>query len=349
MSHRHAAHTSSVSVAYLRPVLEWLHKQGIAIEPLLQAAGIPASSLTDNAYRIPAERFSLLLQHASQRCSSPHPGLQLGTQVDILSYGNLASVLLTCTRMGDMLNIVLKHEHLLQDMIRTHLSRHDTAAKLSFYIDASLSAVAAMLAEKEITEAIYAARYCLNGDIWPTDLFFCHAQPEDIAPYTRIFPGVVLHFSAPENAIVFDAAILDMAPRFSSPSAIADAMNVLSHAAPIRHPQQLIPLLKRECRLKLAEGVPDIDAMARHFALSRRTLQRQLQLADTSFQQVINDVRHEFAMELLNTAQLSVENIAQQLGFSEARSFRQAFRRWSGMSPDGYREQQIKAPFVESA
>lgn len=348
MQHRNAPTTASVSVAYLRPLLEWLQSQEVPVEPLLRASGIVPACLTDNGHRVSAQHFQALLQGASTTTRAPHLGLALGAQVDILAYGNLAGVLLTCIRMRDILDTVLTYEHVLQDVVKTRLSINGTEARLSFHVDASLAGVAQLLVEKEISEAVYAARYCLNRDLWPKALHFRHVRPADITPYTSVFPGVSLEFSATENAILFDAVLLDLPPRFCSTTAVADTLTVLAQGTSVRSLPNLIPLLKRECRLKLADGMPGIDDMARHFALSRRTLQRQLHLADTSFQQVLTDVRHECARELLQTTQLPVEDIAQQLGFSEARSFRQAFRRWTGLSPDAYRDRHVHAPRAES-
>jgi len=347
MPFRNAPTAATVSVAYLRPLLEWLQKQEVPVEPLLHASGIPPACLSDNGHRVSAQHFQALLQGARAATGDPHLGLALGAQVDILAYGNLAGVLLTCTRMRDILDTVLTHEHVLQDVIKTRLAIDGRQACLSFHVDAALAGVAQLLVEKELAEAVYAARYCLNRDVWPTGLRFRHARPADTTPYTLVFPGVALEFSATENAILFEAVLLDLPPRFCSTTAVADTLTVLVQGAPARGLSNLIPLLKRECRLKLADGMLGIDTMARHFALSRRTLQRQLSLADTSFQQVLTEVRHECARELLQTTTLPVEDIAQQLGFSDARSFRQAFRRWTGLSPDGYRDSQRHDPCAE--
>lgn len=344
---RKTANTATVSVAYMRPLLEWLQKQAIPLEPLLRASGILPALLADNGQRISAHNFHELLQRASSISAKPHLGLELGTHVDILNYGNLAGALLTCARMGDFLDMVLTHERVLQDVLKTRILIEGAQARLIFSVDRAFVAIAPLLVEKEITETVYAGRYCLNLDVWPKVLRFEHARPADIAPYVSAFPGVALEFSARENAIVFDTALLDLPPRFYSTTAVADTLTVLTQREPARALPNLVSLLKRECRMMLADGIPEIGMIARQFALSRRTLQRQLQLADTSFLKVLTEVRHECALELLQTTALSVEDIAQQLGFSEARSFRQAFRRWTGLSPDGYRDRCLaNATFV---
>ena len=48
-------------------------------------------------------------------------------------------------------------------------------------------------------------------------------------------------------------------------------------------------------------------------------------------------VRH--AQKLLDTTDFSVPEIAQQAGFGSAKYFREQFRRQTGLSPQGYRDQ----------
>jgi transcriptional regulator GlxA family with amidase domain len=48
-------------------------------------------------------------------------------------------------------------------------------------------------------------------------------------------------------------------------------------------------------------------------------------------------VRHAQALDYLRTTHLSMDDIGAALGFSDANSFRQAFRRWSGKSPTEFR------------
>jgi len=48
-------------------------------------------------------------------------------------------------------------------------------------------------------------------------------------------------------------------------------------------------------------------------------------------------VRYASASRYLSSTGLTVNAIAGQLGYADARSFRTAFRRWSGMTPAAFR------------
>ena len=51
----------------------------------------------------------------------------------------------------------------------------------------------------------------------------------------------------------------------------------------------------------------------------------------------MEEIREGVAIELLETAGLSVESVAERLGYAETASFIHAFTRWTGMSPGKFR------------
>jgi AraC-like DNA-binding protein len=79
------------------------------------------------------------------------------------------------------------------------------------------------------------------------------------------------------------------------------------------------------------------DEAARHLHLHRRTLNRRLKDAGTTFRQVLDHVRFELAREMLSGTRLHVAEIAARLGYRVPSAFTRAFRRWSGSSPVRWR------------
>ncbi len=71
---------------------------------------------------------------------------------------------------------------------------------------------------------------------------------------------------------------------------------------------------------------------AQHFQMSERHLRRQLLAEGCNFQNLRQHVLENKAKQLLQQP-LSMTEISQQLGFSELREFRRAFKRWTGLSP----------------
>ena len=100
-------------------------------------------------------------------------------------------------------------------------------------------------------------------------------------------------------------------------------------------------IISRICHLLLSTPgeFPKLDAVAKKLSLGARTLRRRLNELGTSYQKILDDVRRELAIEYLQTTNLTVQEIAELLGYSEVTNFRRAFMRWVELSPYQYRKQ----------
>ena len=84
-------------------------------------------------------------------------------------------------------------------------------------------------------------------------------------------------------------------------------------------------------------AVPTLSQVAARLFLSTRTLRRRLEDAQTSYQEIVGETRRDLAVGYLTHTSLSTGAIAEVLGYSDTANFRQAFKRWTGESPQRYR------------
>lgn len=95
----------------------------------------------------------------------------------------------------------------------------------------------------------------------------------------------------------------------------------------------------------LPEHYPDICQIAQHLKITERTLRRRLTAEGSSYRQILDEARYERAQRILERTQINAEQLAELLGYSDASSFRQAFRRWTGMTLNEFRQ---RRPRTES-
>ena len=69
-----------------------------------------------------------------------------------------------------------------------------------------------------------------------------------------------------------------------------------------------------------------------------RTFGRYLNKDNTSYQELLDEVREVLAMEYLAKPNMLVEDIACSLNFNDTSSFYRAFKRWTGMTPSDQRK-----------
>ena len=82
--------------------------------------------------------------------------------------------------------------------------------------------------------------------------------------------------------------------------------------------------------------IPDLEEAAKELGMSGRTLRRRLQQESTRFQVVREDVQKALALDYLQRSNLSVDEIASLLGYSETPNFYRAFNRWTGRAPGDF-------------
>ena len=101
--------------------------------------------------------------------------------------------------------------------------------------------------------------------------------------------------------------------------------------------------LSERVRAILLEALPSgliaADLVASKLALSKRTLQRQLEGEGTTYMKVLRDTRAALATHYLHQTRLPAAEISFLLGFEEPNSFYRAFRDWTGQSPEQVRQQ----------
>ncbi|KWF30770.1 AraC family transcriptional regulator [Burkholderia pseudomultivorans] len=174
---------------------------------------------------------------------------------------------------------------------------------------------------------------------WPAQLLLARRAPRNGAEYARHF-GCKVRFNAGENSLVFSSVNGTETPRLANEvsfNALHGQCEALERqwAASVgtRFADRAKELMGRDLsRFKSMTSLAD----ALH--MTERTLRRRLEKDGVTFQSLLDAVRHEEAVRLLDDDALTVAAIAEHLGYSEPRSFRHAYRRWTGRAPRDSRD-----------
>ena len=154
--------------------------------------------------------------------------------------------------------------------------------------------------------------------------------------YNLIF-GAPVRFSAPDPALVVDAAALTM-PMVRDED---DLIRFLRNApeAVIGRSHDSVSTAARVRRVLEGGGPqhwPGVDRIAAELAISPATLRRKLRDENTSPTLVREQIMRDAAVAALVRGE-TVTALSRRLGFSEPSAFSRAFRRWTGSSPGSYR------------
>lgn len=151
-----------------------------------------------------------------------------------------------------------------------------------------------------------------------------------------------IRFDAGWSGFGFDPAFLDH-PLIRSADELAERPRsslLFQGRSPPKGPN--LPDQVREIALRALRELhdfPSFVAIATMLGQSEATLRRRLGDEGTSYRQIKESCRREVSLDLLRRTDIAVEEIASRLDYCDSDAFRQAFRKWIGMTPTEYRRQ----------
>ena len=157
------------------------------------------------------------------------------------------------------------------------------------------------------------ARRMIDEDLTPHAICFAHPKPELTQKHEEVFRAP-LRFDCPEHAIILDKIWME------KPLPESDPAMLQIHLAQAEQRLHEMDNLSTDERVKMILDSSghfqwDRDHMARRLHMSRRTLQRNLSKAGTTFQKLYDQYRHQAALTLLKDPELSTDEVGHLLGF----------------------------------
>jgi AraC-like DNA-binding protein len=319
--------------------------RGADRQALLDGSALDSQDLADPEARIPLSSYVALFKAATGLCRDPALALRFGEAVrmqDISIVGLICEVAETTAEVGRQLN---RYSRLViddggpADMVRAAPGKDGLWMEV---VSASYCEHPCLI-EAELarlvcnTRAMFGSAPAFQAMRFPMAAHFTHPAPIYVAEYERIFASPLV-FDSDKNALLLDPAFpfLELPPTrrfaFGSLSLRADSMLralEASQTVRARVERLLMPILHT--------GDADMGAIAVALGLSRRTLQRRLGVEGVTFEIVFDDLRRQLALHYLADRNVSANETAYLVGFSEPAAFSRAFRRWTGTTPSAFR------------
>lgn len=169
-------------------------------------------------------------------------------------------------------------------------------------------------------------------------------EPDDISDLGELF-GCEVRARASWSGWAIPRDVWDLPLRRRDPvlrALLARQADAMATRAPIV--KSLASDVRRVLASRLARGEADIGLVARDLAMSSRTLQRRLAAEGLSYHELLDRVRRETAETCLGDASLAIAEVAYLIGYSEPAAFHRAFRRWTGVTPQAFRQRSRGMP-----
>ena len=303
-------------------------------------SGAPAG-----AGRTAAPRYLQLVQarrlwhQAFDLCPDPHLGLKVGRAMPLQAMNILGVIVMHSGSLREALGHIVRYHPLISNSGDFHLRRHaDGGATLQYEVrDCVVPMHPAQL------DSVFA------GPI--THLSRC--MPEMAGRYRVELPGTDLHHVAgyadhlgcpvmlgsDRGRLHFAAAAVDMPWPGADSQLLAAACGMADQRLrALGHADDLLD----QVRALLAASLPgrtSLTQLAESLDMSRRSLQRRLAEAGTSYRQLVEAARLERALDLLRGTELSHYEIAEMVGYAEPGALAHVIRRHLGKTPRQIRDE----------
>ena len=304
---------------------------------------IPMDQLREGEGFLDFQSVCQVIERAIQQYPHHHLGLRIGSNEALISMGILGFTMQSCKTVEDALKLGLHYHPISGSALDLRVNMHENMLEL----EATERFPNATLLPFFCEEAFASILTFLNSMIGTHDTLhsieFSYSKPEDCSSYQNIF-NCPMHFQSTKNSIRFHMNILEKVLKSYSPANYAIAVQICEKTfnsfKKINQPdyhQKIYHLIEK----KLPERL-NMEHVAHLFNMSERQLRRILLMEGLNFQLIRQEVLENRAKQLICEEQ-SITEISQQLGFSELREFRRAFKKWTGETPSDYKKKRLKS------
>lgn len=323
-------------INYTRIFVMVAEQMGASKETLLKDAGIDESVFQQPETYITFGQYKKLNRKAAQLVNDPSFYLRFGSSINLTEHGKLGHATFASATFEDALKKAIKFIKILNRMYDLDVEFGKEHATIT--IDTIIPTKDLYIYEiEQITSAMFQAL-----KIMPTDatnlkaVRFTYPKPDYVDAYTEIF-GDICHFDCRKNEIEFSTVELKKFWTQGDPMIEKIALKNCEDALNQLENLESLTARIRDVVHNYPNGFPNQEEVARRLNMPLRTMARYLQKQNTNYQEVIDTLRREMAINYLETSSWSIDEIADLLGYSSAANFGRAFKKWTGQPPSEYR------------
>jgi AraC-like DNA-binding protein len=303
----------------------------------LERADINPTVMNNSNQRVHTDQVARLFKTVQETLNDEFMGFTQ-THCKVGLFATMAELVSHCSTLGELLDKAINFYNLVSNDIPMKLSRSQGNAVLSFQMTQPHLDPEHFMAEFWLVIWHRFPSWYIGQPIRLQETHFTFSSPQHRDELQIMFPSQ-LHFNRSANRLIFDAQYLDK-PLVRSDqeletyvqNAPADVMTIPGSDSTLEAKIERIIGQRHPDRLIFAP----IHQLAEELGISSQTLHRRLKESATSYQKIKDNLRREVAIQKLVNERLSVEQVADIVGFTESRSFTRAFKHWTGLTPREY-------------
>lgn len=330
----------ALPVRYIRQVADQVGSMGGNVSQWLKQNDLSEADLSDPEKSLSLSAFRQLILDALALVQDPALGLLIGERLQVNTHGMLGFALMNTGTMRQAVELNERFISLRTTLVSISHEVHEKDLRVIFREPVPLGDIqrtvleAIMLTVKNVFDQITMGGGTVRGVAFP------FTEPDYAALAREMFRSEV-HYGQTWAGLTLPLSMLDEPLRMADPTTFAQAAMICQRELDKLTQHTLLAARVRRVMLEKQNEFPSLNVTARLFNLTPRTLHRHLLSEGTSYKEILEEVRHMLALEHLKSNQVTIQEIAYILGYTDMANFRRAFKRWEAIPPSEYREMHL--------
>ncbi|MBN7796912.1 AraC family transcriptional regulator [Parahaliea mediterranea] len=312
--------------------------RGFSESEVLDGCSIRSSANPSEGFRAAPDQYRKVISNMLRLTGCESLGLELGAEIKVSDLGVLGYATLSSTTLAQARTVIHRYhnlnEYLVLPLDHIHGNKWTCELKEMF----PLGGLIRFATEEFITRAMALSSTLTDREFLPLEVHLQYPEPAYGSKYSKIF-GCPIYFDQPKTLIHFDARRLDDPIVMADEDVFSLCDQLCSQLIKQQQHSDKISERIRYILLNMPGSFIGLNEMAEKLSISPRTLARRLRSEGITYQELINTLRKELALEYLSCTDLTPKEISYALGFSNVSNFRRAFKSWTGKKVSEYRQE----------
>lgn len=276
-----------------------------------------------------------LIRRAMQLTRRTDLGLEVGRRQNISHFGLPGFAMTAMRTFGEAVELGVRYQGQSGGLMDVTFESDGELAALIGELRLRDPIVHIFVVEELFASVMVLIRILIGDRYRPHAIELTYPAPPHAARYTEVF-GCPIRFGQPRNRFLIPLEWFTLPLVSHSPVAAAELRSLLEARALSQQVPNTVAAIEHVLQ-QTGNVAMSVEEVATALGLSSRTLRRRLTEAGTSFRALSERLRAQAAQHLLRDQGMTVAKASEQLGFSDARAFRRAFKRWVGEVPGAIR------------
>jgi AraC-like DNA-binding protein len=328
--------TTKTLLSWTNAIAHALEAQGIESQALFKEVGIPYLSAANPSDRIETYKISDLCASAVTATQDPCFGLKLVPYLHAANFQALGYSLFSSSTLQEFCQRLVRFFCLVSESSQHYLSEEDDNFVLTLKI--TNPEVCDETVDAWMGVIVHFCRCIYRPNFAPLKVELTRPEPAtNSQDFTRFYKAPIT-FSAERNALYFSREdFFAPLPTASKELARRNDEIIIEHLAR-RDRADIVRQVEAHIIELLPTGDCSREKIASKLNMSSRSLLNKLELQDTSYKEILEELRSTLAQQYMSEQSMPISEITFLLGFSDTSSFSRAFKRWTGKSPSEFRD-----------